>query len=143
MTSSVPPTPRANRGTAAADSGPSWSLRPDRNAIIAGFAVVGILAHLWLRWFVGAPVLVHQVPLYVVLVLGGGPLVVSLGLKAARGQFGSDLLAGLSIVTALLLGEFLAGAFVVLMLSGGEALEAFAVARARLHRNGNVLHDLW
>src|SRR5581483_9045904 len=38
--------------------------------------------------------------------------------------------AGISIATAAALGEYLAGAFVVLMLSGGEALEQFAVGRA-------------
>ena len=42
----------------------------------------------------------------------------------------SDLLAGISIVTAVLLGEYLAGALVVLMLSGGEAIEAYAVRSA-------------
>ena len=45
-------------------------------------------------------------------------------------QFGSDLLAGISIVTAALLGEYLAGTLVVLMLSGGEALEGYAVRSA-------------
>ena len=48
----------------------------------------------------------------------------------AKLQFGSDLLAGISIVTAALLGEYLAGALVVLMLSGGGALESYAVRRA-------------
>jgi heavy metal translocating P-type ATPase len=56
--------------------------------------------------------------------------VFELAQKALRRQFGSDLLAGISIVTATLLGEYLAGAFVVLMLSGGEALEQYAVGRA-------------
>jgi heavy metal translocating P-type ATPase len=50
--------------------------------------------------------------------------------KLARGQFSSDLLAGISIVAAALLGEYLAGCMVILMLSGGEALEAMAVRNA-------------
>ena len=70
------------------------------------------------------------VPLYVVLALGGVPLVLSLALKLVRREFGSDLLAGISIVASVLLGEYLAGALVVLMLSGGQALEAFALGRA-------------
>ncbi|MEO8495293.1 MAG: heavy metal translocating P-type ATPase, partial [Planctomycetota bacterium] len=41
-----------------------------------------------------------------------------------------DLLAGISIVTAVVLGQYLAGTLVVLMLSGGEALEAYAVRSA-------------
>ena len=42
-------------------------------------------------------------------------------------------LAGIaiSIVTAVILGEYLAGALVVLMLSGGEAVEGYAVRSAR------------
>jgi len=57
-------------------------------------------------------------------------IVAGLLLKAIRREFGSDLLAGVSIVVAVLLEEYLAGAVVVLMLAGGQALEAFAVGRA-------------
>ena len=39
---------------------------------------------------------------------GGAPLVLNLTLKALRGQFGSELLAGISLVTPVLLGEYLA-----------------------------------
>jgi heavy metal translocating P-type ATPase len=69
-------------------------------------------------------------PLWIALALGGGPLVVELLLRGLRREFGSDLLAGISIVTSVLLGEYLAGSLVVLMLSGGAALESFAVRRA-------------
>jgi P-type E1-E2 ATPase len=51
-----------------------------------------------------------------------GPTTVSI---AAPVWLGSA--AGISIVTSALPGEYLAGALVVLMLSGGEALEAYAV----------------
>lgn len=77
------------------------------------------------------------VPLWVGLLLGGGPLIVELLLKVAKGEFGADLLAGISIVTSVVLGEYLAGVLVVLMLSGGEALEAYAVRSA-----SSVLHAL-
>ena len=64
--------------------------------------------------------------------LGGGPLVLGLLVKLFRREFGSDLLAGISIVTSVLVipREYLAGTLVVLMLSGGEALEAYAVRSA-------------
>src|SRR6185369_169926 len=71
-----------------------------------------------------------QLPLLATLLFGGVPLVIELLLKLLRREFGSDLLAGISIVTSVLLGEYLAGALVVLMLSGGEALEAYAVQSA-------------
>ncbi len=71
-----------------------------------------------------------SMPLLAVLVLGGMPLVYRLGVKLFQGDFGADLLAGLSIVTAVLLDEYLAGSLVVLMLSGGAALEHYAVRKA-------------
>jgi len=98
-----------------------------RETLIAGLSVVGIGVHLALRSSNPANA---TGPLLIVLALGGGPLVVDLVRKAFKRQFGSDLLAGISIVTAVVLQEYLAGALVVLMLSGGQALEAYAVGRA-------------
>ena len=97
--------------------------------ILAIVSLAGILVHLVLR-ATAASVTVRDAPLWVVLAWGGIPLVVELGRKAWRREFGSDLLAGISIVAATLLNEYLAGALVVLMLSGGEALERYAVRRA-------------
>jgi heavy metal translocating P-type ATPase len=71
-----------------------------------------------------------ELPLWAVLVVGGAPLVLELTVKLLQREFGSDLLAGMSIVTSVLLEEYLAGSLVVLMLSGGETLESFAVRSA-------------
>jgi len=48
----------------------------------------------------------------------------------ASGRFAADLVAMLAIVAALFLGEPLAGLIVVLMQTGGEALERYAEGRA-------------
>ena len=96
-------------------------------AILAGS---GIFLHLLLRFVWNAPPKVAAVPLYVTLILGGMPLLVTLAQRLVAGEFGSDLLAGISIGTSVLLGEYLVGAIVVLMLSGGTALEEFATRRA-------------
>ncbi|MFM8705378.1 MAG: hypothetical protein ACKOHG_16215, partial [Planctomycetia bacterium] len=82
------------------------------------------------RWLPGRGLTRADLPLVVMLVLGGVPLVWDLLVKLGAGTFGSDLLAGLSIITSIVLGEYLAGVLVVLMLSGGEALESRAVSRA-------------
>jgi len=106
---------------------------PGASSVIAVLSVVGIAAHLALRLFPSSsvrPDWLPQAPLLVVLLLGGLPLVVELAVKAYRGEFGSDLLAGVSILTAAVLEQYLAGALVVLMLSGGQTLESFAVRRA-------------
>ena len=76
------------------------------------------------------PIELVSVPLLAVLLLGGIPLVYQLGVKLGAGDWGSDLLAGISIVTAVLLDEYLAGSLVVLMLSGGVVLETYAVRKA-------------
>jgi heavy metal translocating P-type ATPase len=108
-----------------------------KHAVIAALAILAIAAHLLLRYALRIPdtvpnyrVYVYDIPLFVALLLGGAPLVWDLLVKLIQKQFGSDLLAGISIVTSVLLGEYLAGVLVVLMLSGGEALEAYAVSNA-------------
>ncbi len=90
----------------------------------------------WLS-FSGRTLTLAELPLVLMLLIGGIPLVGDLAMKLARGTFGSDLLAGMSIITSVILGEYLAGVLVVLMLSGGEALESRAVSRA-----GDVLAAL-
>lgn len=97
---------------------------------IALLAISGILLHLVLRFGVGLESKYAEVPLYLVLFLGGLPLIFGLAQKLKRFEFGSDLLAGLSIITSVVLGEYLAGAIVVLMLSGGETLETYAMRSA-------------
>ena len=86
--------------------------------------------HLLLRFVFHAAPQVSLAPLYAVLLLGGLPLLVTLARRLLAREFGSDLLAGISILTSVLQGEYLVGSIVVLMLSGGTALEEFASGRA-------------
>lgn len=101
-----------------------------REISIAILAIVTIAAHVILRFALEASPETAGIPLIICLVVGGTPLVFELLMKALRKEFGSDLLAGISIVTSVLLDEYLAGSIVVLMLSGGEALEEYAVQNA-------------
>ena len=64
------------------------------------------------------------------LVVGGIPLVVQTLRGMLRGRFAADIVAMLAIITAFVLGQYFAGAVIVLMQSGGEALEAYAMGRA-------------
>ena len=73
---------------------------------------------------------VYQAPLLATLVFGGLPLLHDLLRKMLNRKFGSDLLGGISIITSVLLGQYLAGTIIVLMLSGGETLEAYALRSA-------------
>ena len=95
--------------------------RASADPLIAVSALAGIILH-----FTVSPTW----PLLAVLAIGGTALVLRLSWHAARGEFGADHLAGVSIVASVVLGEYLAGTIVVLMLAGGETLEAFALAEA-------------
>ncbi|HAN96529.1 MAG TPA: cadmium-translocating P-type ATPase [Planctomycetaceae bacterium] len=115
---------------------------------IALGAVIAIALHLVLASFLPDPAWIRQLPLWFALAGGGGPLVFGLVRKLLRAEFGSDLLAGLSICVSVVLGEYLAGTLVVLMLSGGETLENYAVRsassvlRALAKRMPTVAHRL-
>jgi heavy metal translocating P-type ATPase len=58
------------------------------------------------------------------------PLLISLVQQLVKKNFSVDILALLSIVTALIVGQYWVAAIVVLMLSGGKALESYATGRA-------------
>jgi heavy metal translocating P-type ATPase len=93
--------------------------------LIALSIVAGAVAHL-----AGSPEVgdaVWAVALVAVLM----PLTVGVARSLRAGNVGVDAIALLAIAAALALGQFLAGAVVALMLSGGNALEAAAARRAR------------
>jgi heavy metal translocating P-type ATPase len=64
------------------------------------------------------------------LVLSGAPVVWNTIRHAARGHFATDIVATLAIVGALIIAQPIAGLVVVLMQTGGEALERYAAGRA-------------
>jgi heavy metal translocating P-type ATPase len=116
-------------------SAPAAPQTSRRQAAIAGLTLAAIGLHVLLRYLLGATdeilgISQFNLPLLAALLFGGAPLVIGLLIKLVKREFGSDLLAGLSIVTSVWLQEYLAGSLVVLMLSGGEALEAYAVRSA-------------
>ncbi len=101
-----------------------------RTTVIAVAAVAAISVHLLLRFAFHTGVGAYQLPLLVTLAIGGIPLLYELLQKLLRREFGSDLLGGISIVTSVIMGEYLAGSIIVLMLAGGEALESYALQSA-------------
>jgi heavy metal translocating P-type ATPase len=98
--------------------------------VIAALSIAAILAHLVLRFAVRATPIVVQMPLLITLAIGGVPLLHDLLRNLLKREFGSDLLGGVAIVTSVVLGEYLAGAIIVLMLAGGDALEGYALRSA-------------
>lgn len=101
-----------------------------KTAVIAGIAITAILLHLVFRYVSKTTPEIYQIPLFATLVIGGLPLLYDLFRKFLKRNFGSDLLGGIAIITSVLMGEYLAGTIIVLMLSGGEALESYALRSA-------------
>lgn len=102
----------------------------DVESSIALLALVSIFLYLILHYLLPGFQPYSLYPLYITLAIGGGILVFDLLCKLVAFQFDSDLLAGISIVTSVLLGEYLAGSLVVLMLSGGKTIENYAIRTA-------------
>lgn len=108
------------------------------NLVTVAISSLAIAVHLVLRFTQHEDNFALQdLPLWIAIVAGGVPLLYSLFRQVLKRQFGSDFLAGLSIVTATLMSELLVAAIIVLMLSGGQALEEFATKRA-----SSVLNEL-
>ncbi len=104
-------------------------MQSSHSSKIVIISILGLSLHLILKYFLIEQKL-SDIPLLIVLLLGGIPLVWILIKKIIHKEFGSDLLAGISILTSIVLGEHLAGSIVVLMLSSGEALEFYAMRNA-------------
>jgi cation transport ATPase len=93
------------------------------------FTLLGLVAGIGLQWGLGLPIYAHWTWM-ATLVIGGAPLVWTTVRGMLRGQFASDVVAMLAIVAAVGMNEPFAGVLVVLMQSGGEALDAYAFHRA-------------
>jgi heavy metal translocating P-type ATPase len=93
--------------------------------IVALALVVALFLHLTSLdkakdYLLGTVLFVFSIPLWI-------DIVVSIYNK----KFGVDLVAGLALLASVVFGEYLPGVIVLLMLSGGEALESYAIMRAR------------
>lgn len=93
------------------------------------FGVIALLLFSLVAWVAGRHE-VAQWSLIAIILLGGIPLLWETIRQLAHGEVGVDVIAILAIGGSLILGQYLAGSIIVLMLAGGEALEAFALRRA-------------
>ena len=101
-----------------------------RDGLITVATVAAIVLHLILWFGFGLEGWARDWPLVAIVVGGGIPLMWEVLKSAIKTRGGADTLAAVSIITAVLLGEWLVAAIIVLMLSGGEALEEAASKRA-------------
>ena len=69
-------------------------------------------------------------PLLVAIILGSFPLLWEIVSKLFKLDFGADILAGIALVVAVVMGQYLAAVLIIIMLSGGQALESYAMRKA-------------
>lgn len=72
----------------------------------------------------------RDIPLLVVITAGSIPLLWQILSKALKGDLGADILAAIALITAAIVGEYLAAVLIILMLAGGQALESYAMKKA-------------
>lgn len=92
---------------------------------VAFAAFIAIVLHFFL---INTPF--GNIPLLVMLAVGGLPLLMQVARKLLKGNFGADLLAMIALMTAVILDEYLAGVLIIIMLAGGQALEFYAMRKA-------------
>lgn len=88
--------------------------------VIVGLALDVTKHHVAAHWVLGASALINVIP-----------LVWGMIEDLRSGRYGIDILAATAILTSVLLREYWAGMVIVLMLTGGEALEDYAERRAK------------
>src|SRR3954471_5352284 len=92
-------------------------------------AFIGLVAGAVARFGAGRSDLADLIWL-ATLLIGGAPVVYETIKGMLHGNFASDVVAMLAIITAILTQEYFAGVIIVLMQSGGEALENYSLRRA-------------
>lgn len=99
------------------------------HTLVAGFMIVVMLVA-WGGPFVFPDLVSRSTTLLLGVILASLPLCIELVIQIARRNFGVDILAFLSIVSSIFLYQYWVAAIVVVMLSGGKALEEYATRRA-------------
>lgn len=94
------------------------------------YVLAGLISSGVANFGFGKPDVAHWI-LFATLVVGALPLFYEVFDSIRRGHFGVDLIAIVAIAASLIFGQYLPGTVVLLMLSGGEALESYALRRAR------------
>lgn len=105
----------------------------NEDMFIFAASLLAILLHYILRVFY-TPLphyfLSYDTPLIAIIILGGIPLLLHILSKLRHGNIGADFLGAIELIAATWLEQYLAATLIIVMLSGGQALEAFAMRKA-------------
>ena len=94
------------------------------------FAITGLFIGSTFQWLTNAPDLAHLVWL-VVVVTGGTPIVCGTIKGMIHKKFAADIIAMLAILASIITNNPFPGVIIVLMQSGGKALEDYAFYHAQ------------
>jgi len=94
---------------------------------IAFLSLIAISMHVFMLIF-HIPFLV--IPLLFPIIIGGIPLFMQIVVKLFKGNLGADSLAAISLITGIILQEYLATTLIILMLASGQTLEYYAMRKA-------------
>ena len=97
--------------------------------VLSIFVACGMLLSGWLQFALHRGQAANLI-LLIAIAVSSIPLCIELFSEVLKRNFSVDTLAVLSIATAVVLRQYWVAAIVILMLSGGKALEEFAVRRA-------------
>jgi len=100
-----------------------------RQYYLFGVAAVAVIVSLVLQ-FTGHDTLVHWI-LGAMAIVEVVPLLAGMWQDLRDGTYGIDVLAATAIVTSVIMHQYWPGIVIVVMLTGGEALEDYAAHRAR------------
>lgn len=96
---------------------------------IPTFAIIGLLVGLIINYVFNNPETGHWI-WFIVLVIGGAPILFETIKGMLRGHFATDIVAMLAITTAIITNDAFPGVIIVIMQSGGKALEDYAFRKA-------------
>lgn len=72
----------------------------------------------------------RNAPLLTIIAIGSVPILWQIIRKLINLDLGADILAALALITATILGEYLAAVLIIIMLAGGQELESYAMRKA-------------
>ena len=96
---------------------------------IPAFAIIGLISGTIAHYILNDPETGHWI-WFIVLVIGGIPILFETIKEMFHGRFASDIVAMLAISTAIITNEAFPGVIIVIMQSGGKALEDYAFRKA-------------
>lgn len=96
---------------------------------IPAMAIIGLVVGAVVHYIFNDEVTGHWI-WFITLVVGGAPIVIETIKEMLHGRFASDIVAMLAISTAIITNEAFPGVIIVIMQSGGKALEDYAFRKA-------------